>query len=152
MKAKEKVYKLGFYDGVFVVESYKGKKVCDVKIEIKENMIKNNEAFIYFEPENLVLSRMGDECVVALCDQWYIPYGDQEWKNPITEHLKSDSFQGYNPNVTKNLLETVDWLKQWGCSRSFGLGTQLPWDKQYLIESLSDSTIYMAYYTVSHFL
>ena len=47
---------------------------------------------------------------------------------------------------------TVDWLKEWGCSRSFGLGTQLPWDPQYLIESLSDSTIYMSYYTISHYM
>lgn len=30
------------------------------------------------------------------------------------------------------------------------LGTKLPWDEQWLIESLSDSTIYMAYYTVAH--
>ena len=44
---------------------------------------------------------------------------------------------------------TLGWLQQWACSRSFGLGTRLPWDEQYLIESLSDSTIYMAYYTVS---
>ena len=32
------------------------------------------------------------------------------------------------------------------------LGTKLPWDEQYLIESLSDSTIYMAYYTVAYLL
>jgi hypothetical protein len=44
------------------------------------------------------------------------------------------------------------WLQQWACSRSFGLGTRLPWDEQYLIESLSDSTIYMAYYTIAHYL
>lgn len=31
-------------------------------------------------------------------------------------------------------------------------GTKLPWDEYWLIESLSDSTIYMAYYTVAHFL
>lgn len=43
---------------------------------------------------------------------------------------------------------TLGWLQQWACSRSFGLGTRLPWDEQFLIESLSDSTIYMAYYTV----
>lgn len=38
------------------------------------------------------------------------------------------------------------------CSRSYGLGTKLPWDEQYVIESLSDSTIYMAYYTIAHLL
>lgn len=38
------------------------------------------------------------------------------------------------------------------CSRSFGLGTRLPWDPQFLVESLSDSTIYMAFYTIAHLL
>ncbi len=47
---------------------------------------------------------------------------------------------------------TIDWLKEWGCSRSYGLGTKLPFDEQYLIESLSDSTIYMSYYTIAHLL
>jgi leucyl-tRNA synthetase len=32
------------------------------------------------------------------------------------------------------------------------LGTKLPFDDRYLIESLSDSTIYMAYYTIAHHL
>lgn len=35
---------------------------------------------------------------------------------------------------------------------SVTIGTRLPWDEQWLIESLSDSTIYMAYYTVAHLL
>lgn len=51
-----------------------------------------------------------------------------------------------------DLIYTINWLKEWGCSRSFGLGTQLPFDKQYLIESLSDSTIYFAFYTIAHML
>ena len=45
---------------------------------------------------------------------------------------------------------TLGWLKEWACSRLFGLGTQLPWDEKWVIESLSDSTIYMAYYTIAH--
>ncbi len=31
-------------------------------------MINKGEAAIYYEPENLVVSRGGDECVVAHCD------------------------------------------------------------------------------------
>lgn len=58
----------------------------------------------------------------------------------------------FDSAVKLNFQTTIDWLKEWGCSRSFGDGTFLPFDKQFLIESLSDSTIYMAYYTVSHFL
>ncbi|KAH8019655.1 hypothetical protein HPB51_020466 [Rhipicephalus microplus] len=39
-----------------------------------------------------------------------------------------------------------------GSARTYGLGTKLPWDESWLLESLSDSTIYMAYYTVAHYL
>src|SRR5690606_6515412 len=35
-------------------------------------------------------------------------------------------------------------------SRKFGLGSRLPWDNSWIIEPLSDSTIYMAFYTVCH--
>ena len=48
-------------------------------------------------------------------------------------------------------MSLSDWLEEWACSRLFGLGTQLPWDKEWVIESLSDSTIYMAYYTIAHY-
>src|SRR5690606_5364604 len=45
-----------------------------------------------------------------------------------------------------------DWLDDWACSRRIGLGTKLPWDKQWLIEPLSDSTIYMAYYAIAKYM
>ena len=31
-------------------------------------------------PPLQVISRSGDECVVALTDQWYILYGEEEWR------------------------------------------------------------------------
>ena len=58
----------------------------------------------------------------------------------------------YSEEARHNFQGTLDWLEEHACSRSFGLGTRIPWDEQYLIESLSDSTIYMSYYTVAHLL
>jgi len=43
-------------------------------------------------------------------------------------------------------------LREWACARTYGLGTKLPWDHTFMVESLSDSTIYMSYYTVAHLL
>ena len=40
-------------------------------------------------------------------------------------------------------------MKEWGCTRTQGLGTKLPWDQDFVVVSLPDSTIYMAYYTVA---
>lgn len=54
---------------------------------------------------------------------------------------------------TRNGFEGVlAWLNQWACARTYGLGSKLPWDPTFLVESLSDSTIYMSYYTIAHFL
>jgi leucyl-tRNA synthetase len=54
---------------------------------------------------------------------------------------------------TRNGFDAVlAWLNKWACARTYGLGSKLPWDPQFLVESLSDSTIYMAYYTVAYHL
>ena len=54
------------------IGEYKGTKVQDAKKKIQMLMVANGEAFLYQEPERTVISRSGDECVVALCDQWYV--------------------------------------------------------------------------------
>ena len=98
----------------------------------------------------LFISRSGDECVVALCDQWYLDYGEEKWRQVTQGAL--EKMNCYHDEVKKNFLSTLDWLKEHACSRTYGLGSKLPWDEKWLIESLSDSTIYMAYYTIAHIL
>ncbi|XP_029030590.1 leucine--tRNA ligase, cytoplasmic-like [Betta splendens] len=149
-EAKEKVYLKGFYEGIMLVDGYKGQKVQDVKKPIQRLMVEKGEAMIYMEPEKQVMSRSADECVVALCDQWYLDYGDAEWKKQANEALKS--LETFCDETRRNFEATLDWLQEHACSRTYGLGTRLPWDEQWLIESLSDSTIYMAFYTVAHLL
>jgi leucyl-tRNA synthetase len=149
---KDETYKKGFYEGVMIVGPYKGTKVCDAKPLEKADMIAQGDAFTYHEPEKLVMSRSGDECVVALMDQWFLEYGEDSWMGAVSDHLNSDNFQAYNARIMQEFEKVVAWLKEWACCRQMGLGTQLPWDEQFVIESLSDSTIYMAYYTIAHML
>ncbi len=54
--------------------------------------------------------------------------------------------------MRRQFQSTLGWLREHACSRTYGLGSRLPWDENWLIESLSDSTIYHAYYTVAHLL
>jgi leucyl-tRNA synthetase len=56
----------------------------------------------------------------------------------------------YPEEIRAEFEYTIDWLKEKACARKSGLGTPLPWDKAWIIESLSDSVIYMAYYTIAH--
>ncbi len=149
-KAKELCYKEDFYGGVMKVGEFAGRAVSEVKPLIREQMLAAKEAFIYFEPENTVISRSGDECVVALTDQWFIAYGEEQWRAQVHDCLQG--MELFSAESRNQFTAAVDWMQQWACSRSFGLGSRLPWDPQYLIESLSDSTAYMAYYCVAHIL
>mmetsp|Transcript_46688 Transcript_46688/g.91875 ORF Transcript_46688/g.91875 Transcript_46688/m.91875 type:complete len:1069 (-) Transcript_46688:57-3263(-) len=145
---KAKCYLDGFTKGVMIVGEHKGTKVSKAKPLIKEMLVKQGDALLYSEPESKIMSRSGGECVVALVDQWYLNYGEEKWAAAVGEHLKT--METYAPATQKKFEETLAWLHEWACSRGYGLGTRLPWDTQFVIESLSDSTIYMAYYTVVH--
>ena len=149
-KAKDDVYLKGFYEGVMIVGPQKGAKVCDAKEACRAELIESGEAVKYSEPMKMVMSRSGDECVVALVDQWYLEYGEEEWKAKVMAHVQSDEFETFTAETQNAFEGCLNWLGQWACSRSYGLGTRLPWDKDVLIESLSDSTIYMAYYSVAY--
>ncbi|KAL5460341.1 hypothetical protein EMCRGX_G033786 [Ephydatia muelleri] len=149
-KAKELTYQKGFYEGKMLVGDYQGEKVQDAKPKVQKQLLDSGGAALYQEPEKTVISRSGDVCVVALCDQWYLDYGDESWKEQTRKVLKG--LQTYSDEVRHNFEGTLNWLHEHSCSRSYGLGTLIPWDPQYVIESLSDSTIYMAYYSVAYLL
>ncbi|XP_057515975.1 leucine--tRNA ligase, cytoplasmic-like isoform X1 [Amaranthus tricolor] len=149
-EAKRLTYLKGFTEGTMLVGEFAGEKVQDAKPKVRSKLLETGEAIMYSEPEKKVMSRSGDECVVALTDQWYITYGEPEWKKLAKECL--ESMNCFSDETRHGFEHTLSWLNQWACSRSFGLGTRIPWDEQYLVESLSDSTIYMAYYTIAHFL
>lgn len=134
-----------------LIGNYKGSKVADAKNLVRKDLIEAGQALKYYEPGGQVISRSGDECVVSYCDQWYINYGNEEWKSKVLNYVETQ-FKCNSENLHNDLIYTINWLKEWGCSRSFGLGTKLPFDQQYLIESLSDSTIYFAFYTFAHLL
>jgi len=149
-EAKNRTYLKGFTEGTMLVGEFAGQKVQVAKPLIREAMLANGEAVAYSEPEKPVMSRSGDDCVVALTDQWYLLYGEEEWLAKAKQCL--DQMELYSEDARRAFEHTLGWLKQWACSRSYGLGTRLPWDQEFLVESLSDSTIYMAYYTIAHIL
>ena len=149
-EAKDKVYLKGFYEGVMLVGPHKGKKVFEIKKNIQTELVDAKEALVYMEPEKQVMSRSGDECVVALCDQWFLEYGEKKWREEADKVLAQ--INTFHDETRRNFIATLDWLKDHACSRQYGLGSRLPWAQEWLIESLSDSTVYMAYYTISHLL
>ncbi len=97
-----------------------------------------------------VRCRCGAQCVVKILDdQWFLNYGDESWKDLAKSCLGEMDIL---PNkIRTEFNDVIDWLHERACARQHGLGTRLPWDANWIVESLSDSVIYMAYYTISRF-
>ncbi|UCF08502.1 MAG: leucine--tRNA ligase, partial [Thermoplasmata archaeon] len=152
-EAKKIIYKSGFYTGIMNENcgEYAGMKVEEAKDSVKARLVESGEADVMYELSGDVVCRcLTPSIVKVVSNQWFIAYGNKEWKKDT--HLALDSMKLYPEGVRKQFDYVLDWLNDWACTREFGLGTRLPWDDKWVIESLSDSTIYMAYYTISKYL
>jgi len=152
-EATDEVYGKEFYGGVLKdnCEQFAGKKVSEAKDGIKQWLEEKKYSDILLELTNApVKCRCGAECVVKiLTNQWFLNYGDKDWKDKATKCFDGMSIL---PNeIVDEFHYVVGWLHERACARQHGLGTKLPWDKDWIVESLSDSVIYMAYYTISRF-
>ena len=152
-EAKELAYKEGYYKGTMLIGDFKGDSVEVAKPKVKQALIQSGDAFEYAEPNGHVVSRSADECVTAYLGQWFLNYGenDPEWRDTVSKYVNSD-LETYSTETQNGFEKNLEWLNRWACARTYGLGSKLPWDPKFLVESLSDSTIYMAYYTISYLL
>lgn len=83
-----------------LVGNYKGDKVQDAKIKVKKDLIESGLASVYHEPDGLVMSRSGDQCIVTYIDQWYLNYADEKWKERVAHHV-ANNFKTNNENTHK---------------------------------------------------
>ncbi|MEK0327336.1 MAG: leucine--tRNA ligase [Nitrosopumilus sp.] len=152
-EATTEIYGKEFYGGVLKqnTEQFAGKKVSEAKDEIKKWLAEKKISDILLELTNTpVKCRCGTECVVKiLTNQWFLNYGDKEWKEKATKCLHSMSI--LPQEIQGEFDYVIGWLRERACARQHGLGTKLPWDKEWIVESLSDSVIYMAYYIIAKF-
>jgi leucyl-tRNA synthetase len=82
-------------------------------------------------------------------NQWFLNYSDPAWK--AKARLVIERAAVYPEEARRWFYSTIEWLNDWPCARRSGMGTKVPWDKDWIVETLSDSTIYMAYYNISKF-
>jgi leucyl-tRNA synthetase len=152
-KATNDLYSHEFYHGKMMANTGKfaGLPVSEAKDKIKGDIAMSGYADLMFELVNKpVRCRCGAECVVKILnDQWFINYGDREWKKLAHECI--GRMEIIPQEIREEFDYVVDWLRERACARKSGLGTKLPWDDEWIIESLSDSVIYMAYYIIAKY-
>jgi leucyl-tRNA synthetase len=148
--ATREVYRHEFHNGRMKANTgkYAGISVAEAKDKVKQDLIQEGKATTMYELLNRpVFCRCKTECIVKIVqDQWFIDYGKPEWK--ALAHKNLDNMEILPEELRQEFNNVIDWLHEKACARKSGMGTRLPWDKDWIIESLSDSTIYMAYYTI----
>jgi leucyl-tRNA synthetase len=149
-EATKEVYRHEYHNGKLKPNTgkYSGTSVAKAKDTVKQDLIEQGKATTMYELLNRpVYCRCKTECIVKIFeDQWFIDYGKPEWK--AEAHKNLDEMEILPEELRQEFSNVIDWLHEKACARKSGMGTRLPWDKEWIIESLSDSTIYMAYYTI----
>ena len=145
-------YRDEFYNGILNEKcgKYQGMKVSEAAIQVSKDLIEENKADkVYIPITKNLTCRCGSKVIVSILkDQWFLNFQAGDWKEKANRCLKNMKIV---PNKYRVSFEKIfNWLEKRPCARKRGLGTKLPFNKEWIIESLSDSTIYMAFYTISY--
>ena len=149
-EATQELYNREFHQGRLLEAygEYAGETVEDVRERFRDDYRERGAFGAMQEFTEDVVCRCGGAVEVAKQETWFLRYNDEDWMAK-TKRLVGD-LDTIPENTREQYTHTVDWLNEWPCIRNYGLGTRLPWDEDFVIEPLSDSTVYMAYYTIAH--
>ena len=145
--ATEEIYKEEFYEGKTLENCgpLSNMPVAKAKEKSIELLHAANKWDHLYEPSRKAVTRAGNPIVVAvLADQWFLDYSSKEWK--AKAHACIESMRVFPQKFEKTLNDAIDWLEKRPCTRKRGLGTPLPMASEWMIEPLSDSTLYMLFY------
>lgn len=153
-EATKTIYKNEFHSGVMnsLCGEYAGTRVDQVKDTLFRDFIDLGVADVFYEFSEKVVCRSGDDVVIKLIpDQWFIRYSDSELTEKSKEHAKD---MNIIPNEYFDELPGVlDWFRDRACIRQGSwLGTEFPFKQDWIIEPISDSTLYPAYYIISKYI
>lgn len=150
--ATQEIYKKEYHKGVMKDNCgpVSGLPVREAKEIIKSILSEEGlGASMYDLPEE-VICRCGTKCIVKILeDQWYLQYSNERWKK--LAHEAVDKMNFYPPEIKKQFHYLIDWYEDWPCTRKSGLGTPFPFDKSWIVETLTDSTVYMAFYIIAKY-
>ncbi len=151
--ATKEVYKTGFHKGAMNSScgEYAGWQVERAKDAIRERMVADGVAAMFYDLSEEVLCRCGSRVLVKkIPDQWFIDYANPGLKERSKEHAITMNIlpKEYHDNI-QNVLE---WYRERACVRLGNwLGTRFPLDQKWIIEAIADSTLYPIYYVLSKF-
>jgi leucyl-tRNA synthetase len=152
-EATELVYKKEFHTGILNEKcgKYAGIKISDIKDTVKNDLIKKHLATMMREFSETVICRCKELVVITrIPDQWFIKYSDADLTRESKDYAATMNI--YPQEYKDELPKILDWFgDRAAIRRGSWLGTEFPYKKDWIIEPISDSTLYPMYYILSHY-
>jgi len=153
-KAKEKLYLDELSKGIMKNNCLElsGLPVSVAREKIKKILLNENSGDVFYEFSEEVICRCGSRVFIKrISDQWFIKYSDENLKGRAHECVKEMTIKP--DEYHRNIHYIIDWYGDRACVRKGRwLGTRFPFDREWIIEPISDSTIYPAMYIISKFI
>jgi leucyl-tRNA synthetase len=149
--ATERLYRIEFVRGRMTVPALAGVLVREAREQVARSLAETHQSFELQEFSVPVVCRNGHQVIIRrVTDQWYLHYGDPEWKEAT--RAIAGRLTAWPPEYGRELSGILDWFQDRPCTRrGRWLGTPFPFDPEWMIEPIADSTFYMAYYIVRRF-
>ncbi|MGD0251028.1 MAG: class I tRNA ligase family protein, partial [Thermoplasmata archaeon] len=150
-EATERLYRIEFVRGRMTVAALSGVPVREARERVAGKLAAGGQSFELQEFSVPVICRNGHEVVIRrVTDQWFLRYSAPEWKAATRE--VAGRLTTWPPDYARELPGILDWFQDRPCTRrGRWLGTPFPFDPQWVIEPIADSTFYMAYFVVRRF-
>ncbi len=150
-EATERSYRLEFVRGRMTVPELAAVSVREARDRVARRLREEGTSFEVQEFSVPVVCRNGHAVIIRrVPDQWFLHYGDPAWK--ASTLAASARVSSWPPEFARELSEIVEWFNDRPCTRrGRWLGTPFPYDPEWVIEPIADSTFYMAYYVVRRF-
>lgn len=147
-EATERLYRLEYVRGTMTVHDLLGVPVAEARAKVEERLRRESLGVDLQEFSEPVVCRNGHAVVIRrIPHQWFLRYSDPEWKELARAQVSRMTIlpDGY----ARDFPAIVDWIDDRPCTRrGRWLGTAFPFDPEWVIEPIADSTFYPAYYIV----
>jgi leucyl-tRNA synthetase len=150
-EATELVYKKEFHTGILNDKcgKYSGIKISEIKDTVKNDLIEKHQATMMREFSETVICRCKETVVITqIPDQWFVKYSDPDLTRDSKDYAATMNI--YPQEYKDELPKILDWFgDRAAIRRGSWLGTEFPYKKDWIIEPISDSTLYPMYYIIS---
>ncbi|MFZ1023686.1 MAG: class I tRNA ligase family protein [Thermoplasmata archaeon] len=150
-EATERLYRLELTRGRMATSEYSGESVADAREKVASPLKALGTSRDLQEFSKPVICRNGHQVVIRrVPEQWFLHYSDRAWKDLTLDLVgrMTNQPQDYG----KELPSILEWFQDRPCTRrGRWLGTPFPYDPEWIIEPIADSTLYPAYFVIRRY-